>query len=289
MIKANGVSGDPGSVSVTGWLYKLNGCSQPSLITASDGSFYVVKFNGFPGRDGLMNEVVGTELARRVGFPTPNWRPVQVSDGFLDEHPGMWYRQGNTVIRPRAGLHFGSQLAPDGQVRRVYQVIPREWWGHVDNRADFVGMVVLDCWMNNCDRRQAIFVRTAERGFRAYFVDFDHALGGRHRDRQACPRVVMVPDLTAYKGVWSLAAADRAKRAIEEIGEDWIASMLQSVPESWRDDAMVARAFAELLLRRHQLDAFIREADFTLTHSHSVPFNRPRCATVPRFLHDLGR
>src|SRR5579875_4083509 len=85
-------------VSATGFLYKLCGSSQPSLLKGSDGGFYVVKFNGFPGRQGLANEVVGTELIRAIGLPGPDWTPIEVTDEFLDANPGLWFQHESCSV-----------------------------------------------------------------------------------------------------------------------------------------------------------------------------------------------
>ncbi len=112
-------------VSAVGFLYKLCGSSQPSIIQGSDGAFYVVKFNGFPGRQGLANEVVGTELIQSAGLPAPDWAAIEVSDEFMDGNRGLWFRNENCSIRPLAGIHFGSRLveAPEDDARiRLFRV-----------------------------------------------------------------------------------------------------------------------------------------------------------------------
>lgn len=60
------------TISAHRFLYKLCGSSQPSMIRGSDGGFYVVKFFGYPGRQGLINEVVGAELLQKMRLPSPS-------------------------------------------------------------------------------------------------------------------------------------------------------------------------------------------------------------------------
>src|SRR6185437_11217154 len=109
------------------YLFKLCGSSQPSIVQGADGAFYVVKFYGFPGHQGLANEVVGTELIRSVGLPAPDWAPIEVSDDFLEENPGLWFSNEDHSIRPPAGLHFGSRLIEGQDEQRTYQMIPHSW------------------------------------------------------------------------------------------------------------------------------------------------------------------
>ena len=91
---------------------KLKGTSQPSIVMASGGALYVVKFREFTGRYGLLSEVIGAELMSRIGLPVPNWEAIEFTDAFLDDHREMWYRDrsGAPGLRPEAGLHFGSRL-----------------------------------------------------------------------------------------------------------------------------------------------------------------------------------
>src|SRR5713226_6417980 len=50
---------------------RMRGGSQSHLMRCSDGNYYVVKFQNNPQhRRILVNELLGTRLARRLGLPT---------------------------------------------------------------------------------------------------------------------------------------------------------------------------------------------------------------------------
>jgi len=267
-------------ISAVGFLYKLCGSSQPSIIQGSDGGFYVVKFNGFPGRQGLANEVVGTELIRSAGLPAPEWAAIEVSDEFLDENRGLWFQNENHSIRPLAGIHFGSRLieAPDDQ--RTYQIIPRSWIGRITNRADFLGMLVLDLWANNCDRRQAVYLSGAK-SLHACFIDNDFMFGGKFGNDTTCPRQAMVHDLEVYRGLWNETAVRKWLRKINGIDENTIQRIVASVPSEWAYEAMRVHIFNQLTARRPMLPGLLREAEGVLGSGYSISHLRSRNATEP--------
>lgn len=273
------------SLYLTGALYKLTGSSQAFIGRGSDGALYVIKYHGFPGPYGLMNEVIGVELIRKLGLPCPEWQPIHVPAEFLDRHPDLWFQNGKIAIRPSGELHFASRLILSEGDSPTYQIVPRSWWRRVENRADLVAMTVLDLWMNSCDRRQAVFV-SADRtkNLRAVFIDNDHILGGRFGGEQTCARLVLRRDLEAYRDVWSLPAAEHWKNVIENIDERWLAAMLTRVPREWATPSMLAHSLEQLRIRRPRLGALIREADTVLSTGHSAESTRPVCATRPDFL-----
>src|SRR5580700_5874154 len=97
-------------VKMVRYLRSLRGGSQPFLAQASDGLFYVVKFaHNLQGPNLLFNESAGTELFRCCGLAVPEWRPLLVTSDFLDQNPGCWMRTAEEVLRPNAGLCFGSR------------------------------------------------------------------------------------------------------------------------------------------------------------------------------------
>lgn len=262
------------------FLYKLCGSSQPSILGASDGAFYVVKFNGFPGSQALANEVVGAELIRCAGLPTPAWTPIEVSDDFLDQNPGLWFRNGEISIRPRPGIHFGSRLIEASGNQRTYQMIPHAWIKRIENRADFLGMLVLDLWANNCDRRQAVY-RSNGRGLRASFIDNDFMFGGKFGFDRTCPRRAMVHDLSLYNGLWSDHSMQQWLQKFDGIPENTIRRIVASVPEEWATEEQRRRILKQLLNRRSILPRLLNDARHVLVSGYSVSYHRPRHATEP--------
>jgi len=267
-------------VSAVRFFYKLCGSSQPSILQASDGAFYVVKFNGFPGSQALANEVVGTALIRRAGLPAPDWMPIEVSSDFLDQNPALWFSNGDAPIRPRPGIHFGSRLIEASGERRTYQMIPHSWIKRVQNRADFLGMLVLDLWTNNCDRRQAVYLSNG-RGLQARFIDNDFMFGGKFGYDRTCPRRAMVHDLSLYSGLWNEDSVQQWLEKFDGISENTIRRIVASVPEEWATGELRRRILSQLLTRRSILPRLLNDARHVLASGYSISYHRPRHATEP--------
>jgi hypothetical protein len=269
------------TVYATDFLYKLCGSSQPSIIRGSDKAFYVVKFDGFPGRQSLTNEVVGTELMRQMGLPTSDWAPIAISSEFIDAHPGLWFRTENAHLKPIAGIHFASRLieAPDEQ--RTYQMIPHSWVDRIENRADFLGALVLDLWANNCDRRQSVFLTDDRDRLHARFIDNDSMFGGKFGNDTTCPRRAMVYDLGVYMGLWNDKIVQEWLQKIDGIGENAIRGIIASVPEEWTDEKMRLCILEQLKARRVMLPRFLNEVQEVFSSGYSVQYNKARHATEP--------
>lgn len=273
--------GGSAMVSAKTLLYKLCGSGQSSIIQGSDGAFYVVKFNGFPGPQRLANEVVGTELIRALGLPVPDWAVLEISNDFLDENPGSWFSAGSKKIKPQQGFHFGSRLIEAPEDQCTYQMIPHSWVSRIQNRQDFLGVLVLDMWANNCDRRQAVFLSCAQKQLYASFIDNDSMFGGKFGFEITCPRRAMVYDLNVYRGLWNRKTVEQWVHRINGIGEEKIREIVDSVPSDWATQGIRMEIIQQLRARRALLPNLLLDAESVLDSGYSVQYNRPRYATEP--------
>jgi hypothetical protein len=85
----------------------MRGGCQASLVHASNGRRYILKMSGnLQGDHTLFNEAFGSESAAILSFPVPPWRPLHISDSFLEQNQGMWFERssGAARIRPKAGF-----------------------------------------------------------------------------------------------------------------------------------------------------------------------------------------
>lgn len=258
--------------SAVSFVAKLHGCSQPSIVMTTGGKLWVLKFKDFGGPHALMNEVVGTELMAEMGLPVPEWRPIQVSDEFLDRFPEAWFRKSDgEAMRPEAGLHFGSRLTMSAKGLPTYQVIPKSWQDRVANREDFVGALAADLWSNNCDRRQCLFLSKGQPLY-ARFIDHDYCLGGFKGDGVTSPRLLMMPNPQLYADVLTDCVVSKWKRRIDRLGADRIDRILEKVPPEWASAAAIVRVRRMLTTRRERLDALLEESARFVRES-AVPFD----------------
>jgi hypothetical protein len=262
---------------------KLGGASQPSIVMAGKLAFYVVKFREFMGVHSLTKEAIGSELMSRMGLPVPKWNSVLVADAFIDQNQALWYRNGSASagVRPKAGLHFGSQLTVSEGANRTYEVIPSSWSDRVVNRDDFVGALLFDLWANNCDRRQCVFTTNdGARTLHAVFIDNDHLFGGYCGNEETCTCRAMVPNPRFYRGVWNPSSVARWKTVIDGISDHCIDKIVGKVPKPWIDDTM--RRFVKALLkrRRRKLPSLIEEADRVFISGRRASPEVLRCVTL---------
>jgi hypothetical protein len=229
-------------------------------VEASDHQIYVLKLAGSGGPNVLFNEAFGSELLRFFGLPVPQWAALALSDEFIDSHPDVWPVGGNTQLRPKAGLHFGSRLVVSRGSAGAYQIIPSCWAQHVVNAQDFAGVLAVDIWANHCDSRQAVYTHIGRRqSLRATFIDHGHMFGGPDGLRRAGPRAAMTSELRLYNGLEIGTLLSRWQKAILSVEcELW--SLAAEIPESWQPTGGTKSAVEMLSSRREQLSCLFAEA-----------------------------
>lgn len=160
------------------YLRKLHGGSQSMLVQADDGFYYVVKFaNNLQGRNVLFNEAIGNELYRACGLPIPGWKPIRVTDQFIDNTRECWTETSQGRLRPAPGFCFGSRHLGNGG-KRLVEILTSSTVRQILNTADFWLAWLLDICAWHTDNRQAIFVEQRGRGLEAVFVDYGHMFSG---------------------------------------------------------------------------------------------------------------
>ena len=250
--------------SAVSFVSRLRGGSRPVILLTTGVKLYVTKFRTLTGHCGLLGEAVGAGILSAMGLPVPEWTPVMITDQFLDAHPEMWGQrsEGDSGIRPKAGLHFGSRLMISDDGTEPYQIIPTSWIPRVTNGKDFVGALLADLWMNNCDRRQTVYVKdgSADR-LRAVFIDNDNAFGGYQGNEETSPRRAMVPCARFYDGVWTKDNLAYWRSRLNRVDETCLDAIFAAVPEEWADADCVCRARSQLLRRRLMLDSLVAAAE----------------------------
>jgi len=90
----------------------MRGGAQAHLMRCSDGHYYVVKFQNNPQhRRILVNEMLGTRLAARLGLPTTPAAIVEVPEELIRLTPGLAVEMPHSSIPCQPGLQFGSRYA----------------------------------------------------------------------------------------------------------------------------------------------------------------------------------
>jgi len=139
---------------------RMRGGAQSQLLLASDGHYYIVKFQNNPQhRRVLVNELLAHVLLRHLKLPAPHNEIVHVTADLIAATPELCIEAGENRIPCLPGLQFGSRYPGDPSRLSVYDYLPEALLRDVSNVDCFLGMVPFDKWVSNADGRQAIFFR----------------------------------------------------------------------------------------------------------------------------------
>jgi hypothetical protein len=137
---------------------RMRGGAQSHLMRCSDGSYYVVKFQNNPQhRRVLVNEMLGTRMASRLGLPTAPVAVVQVQEELIRLTPDLCVELPRSRIPCQPGLQFASRYPGDPRQLTLHDFLPDEKLREVGNLHDFAGMLVFDKWTCNTNGRQTLF------------------------------------------------------------------------------------------------------------------------------------
>src|SRR5215831_10590469 len=154
---------------------RMRGGSQAHLLRASDGEYYVTKFqNNAQHIRILVNEMIATRLGQWLGLPMPRVEVIEVCDWLVTNSPDLRVEIGAGSTPCSTGRQFGSQH-PDPKFE-IFDYLPDSLLENVANRDTFPKILVLDKWLCNADGRQAVFMRKPRGRFSAIFIDQGYCL-----------------------------------------------------------------------------------------------------------------
>src|ERR1700682_5389892 len=137
---------------------RMRGGAQLHLMRCSDGHYYVVKFQNNPQhRRVLVNELLGTRLASRLGLPTAPVAVVHVNAELIRLTPELCIELPRSRTPCQPGLQFASRYPGDPRRLALHDFLPDEKLQEVENLHDFAGMLVFDKWTCNTNGRQTVF------------------------------------------------------------------------------------------------------------------------------------
>src|SRR5229473_1486499 len=134
---------------------RMRGGAQSHLMRCDDGYYYVVKFQNNPQHLRiLVNELLGTRLAARLGLPTVPVEIVAVSEELIRLTPELAVELPRARIPCQPGLQFGSRYPGDPRQLTLHDFLPDEQLREVQNLHEFAGMLVFDKWTCNTQGRR---------------------------------------------------------------------------------------------------------------------------------------
>ena len=119
---------------------RIRGGAQSHLMRCDDGYYCVVKFqNNQQHTRVLVNELLGTRLAARLGLPTVSVDIVAVSEELIRLTPELAMELPRARIPCQPGLQFGSRFPGDPQKLTLHDFLPDEQQRTVENVHTFAG------------------------------------------------------------------------------------------------------------------------------------------------------
>ncbi len=235
---------------------RMRGGAQGHLMRCSDGHYYVVKFRNNPQHVRvLVNELLATRLAERVGLPVPATEVVEVEQWLIAHTPELNIQLAQRTIPCEPGLQFGSRYVVDPLAGQVFDYIPMEMLERVRNLETFAGMLVIDKWTANANGRQAAFWRKSrERKYTASFIDQGYCFNAGEWSFPDNPLRGVYARNDVYEPVRGWESFEPWLTCVELMDEDVIWGVAGEIPPEWYDNDWEAlERLVRTLIERREL------------------------------------
>jgi len=266
---------------------RMRGGAQSHLMRCSDGHYYIVKFQNNPQhRRILVNELLGTRLAGRLGLPVTPVAIVHVSEELIRLTPELSMEMPRSRVPCQAGLQFGSRYPGDPRRLTLHDFLPDEQLRQVENVHEFAGMLVFDKWTCNTNGRQTIFFRiTAEeipRGstppqlgpgvedgpssYKTMMIDQGFCFNAGEWNYPDAPLRGLYARNRVYEGVTGMESfAPWTERVEKSVTERMLAEVVREIPPEWYEDDYdaVMRLVEQLFRRRARVPELLLSAKNT--------------------------
>ena len=246
------------------------------MMRCSDQNYYVVKFQNNPQhRRVLVNELLGTRLASRLGLPTAPGEIVEVRADLIRLTPELCIEFPRSRIPCSPGLQFGSRFPGDPRRMILHDFLPDEYLSQVTNLHDFAGMLVFDKWTCNTNGRQTLFFQEppgraavespgSDAGpYRTVMIDQGFCFNAGEWNFPDAPLRGLYARNRVYAGVRGLESFEPWLQRLEKrITDKVLDELVQEIPPEWYEDdydSVVALA-GKLLQRRARVSELIVSA-----------------------------
>jgi hypothetical protein len=216
---------------------RLRGGSQARLVEGQDGRFYVAKFANNPqGNRTLINEWIAGSLMAELGLSTPPLYLLRLPAALRNEE--LYFDVGGKKIPVESEWHLGSLCPANPETRVIFDFLPRKLLENVVNLNDFAKAFVVDRWLCQTDRRQAIFVRQpgsteSQIRFRAHFIDHGMAFAGSSWELREATGHGLYFDMSIYSLVNMQEICQETVSQIEALTDEQVFSALATLPDCW--------------------------------------------------------
>jgi len=263
-------------VTARSHIRKMRGGAQSHLIQASDGLYYIVKFRNNPQhRRILVNELIAAKILAYLQIATPPSELVQVPAEFPRDNPEASIQLGTQTIAPDTGWAFGSRYPGDPNLTAIYDFVPDSLLAQIQNRSDFLAVLVFDKWTGNADGRQAIFLRAPlknwvpqikggpkKMGFVALMIDHGFIFNGPHWNFTESALQGLYPRRMVYETATSLDDFQPFLERVQHFPEEVLDRAVRSIPPDWieNEEEELERLLESLMQRRKRIVELVEQS-----------------------------
>jgi hypothetical protein len=210
------------------FLGTINADSKPIILRASDDNAYVTKWK-FRRRENrrLINEWIEAVVLRYMGINCPDIASVQVSADII--------RQNRSALQAAFGLDYGNIRPGPVFASRIdesaVQVSNQPPLEQITNLSDFHAALVVDVFLCQGDKRQAIFEKTAKGQYRAKMIDNANALESTWWQLKTEANAVYA-DRNVYRDL-TPPVLERLIAKLQAMPRSVITNAVQQIPAQW--------------------------------------------------------
>jgi hypothetical protein len=241
-------------------------------MRASDGHFYVVKFQNNPQHlRVLANEWLATRLAERVGLPVPATEIVTVDGWLIEKSPEMRIDLAGRSVPCASGHQLGARYVCDPAEGQIFDYLPESMLNKVRNLDTFAGMLALDKWLGNANGRQAVFWKKGrEWKYTATFIDQGYCFNAGEWDFPDSALRGVYARNAVYEHVSGWDSFEPWLSRIEHFDPHAVLQVAEDLPPEWiGSDWQELKALVDQIIARRTK---VRELITAFRNSSRQPF-----------------
>ena len=247
-------------VQVTRYAQPLReGGSMPGLVEGDDGFYYVMKFRSAgQGRKALIAELLGGEIARRLGAKIPELVYLILPEGLGKTEAD---EEIQDLLQGSVGLNIGlSFLSKAMTLDPTVTTLSKE---------DQARLLWLDAYILNVDRtvrNPNLLIWYKE----PWLIDHGAAFFFHHQwenwERYITSKFPQGKEHVVFQSQWDRTALQ--ERVQQDLTDEWLSQLVQEIPVDWLEDPVDDLDPDEK--RRRYLTFLMERRNFLLTHPNEI-------------------
>lgn len=252
---------------------KLQGSSRSLLLVDGDSKIWVAKFLNNPQHARVViNEYLGTRIAADLGLSVPKCSLISVNAEVFRKAQRAQVLSSSEAKAYEPGIAFASAYAGLGRWQKTFDFVPANDWHRVDNRAELAGMLVFDAWVQNTDRRQAVYVQEdRSRSLKAIWIDQGNCFGDVRWQLNLHSPSSLCSDNPVYASLAGWRDLEPWLDRVQDISPERIYQIVTELPSEWLGDQMadLEQLIADLDFRKRRLHSAL--LDLVYSRKRSFP------------------